>query len=663
MSGPAYQELLSKFNSAEKEVKEIKNEIERLKRGEVGVEEDEFGEELTSMMADNKRLKYQAEHLQRNIAEEAKSQKYCPDILKLVTNLFDEAISSAFPGVCKNHVVVVTPSTQEKYGDYQCNSAMTLTKLLTTATTKSNPRQVASSIVEHIPANELIQKTEIAGAGFINVFLSHAYVCEVVRMGVVEGVKPSPPFPCKRVVIDFSSPNIAKEMHVGHLRSTIIGESISRLFTFLGHTTIKLNHLGDWGTQFGMLITHLVDKFPNYLHQCPPIGDLQAFYKESKARFDADDDFKKRAYAAVVKLQSYDDDTTKAWNMICDASKQEFSKIYKRFKIEGLMDRGESFYQTLMEKVVEELAGKGMLVEDEGRKILWPKGCSIPLTIVKSDGGFTYDTSDMTALKHRLEVEKADEILYVIDAGQSTHIQGFFQGGVDAGWYDPKKVRVAHIGFGVVLGEDRKKFKTRSGDTVRLVDLLDEGVKRADDKLRTKGRHEILSEEELRLAKEAVAYGCIKYADLSHCRTNDYVFSFDKMLDDKGNTAVYLQYAYMRIRSINRLISITRDQLINHGTPTFGHEKEWKLAKLLCRFTEVLNRCVVDFYIHTLCDYLYEVATTFTEFYDVCYVVEKDRNTGAVIKVDMNRLMLCEMTSEVLKQGFSILGIDTVEKM
>lgn len=347
----------------------------------------------------------------------------------------------------------------------------------------------------------------------------------------------------ERIVVDFSSPNIAKEMHVGHLRSTIIGESICRILEFLNHDVLRINHLGDWGTQFGMLIAHLQDEFPNFKTESPPISDLQAFYKESKKLFDEDEAFKKRAYACVVQLQSGNPDYVAAWKLICEVSRQEFQKIYDRLNV-SIIDRGESFYNSRMHIVVKELKELNLLEEDEGRLIMWSseKQEGIPLTIVKSDGGYTYDTSDMATIKNRVQEEKGDRFIYVTDVGQYGHFVLIEACAKRAGILRSDQ-KLDHVGFGVVLGEDKKKFKTRSGDTIKLIDLLDEGLKRALDKLVEKGRDKVLTPEELKQAQEAVAYGCIKYADLSHNRINDYIFSFDKMLDDKGNTAVYLLYA------------------------------------------------------------------------------------------------------------------------
>uniref|UniRef100_A0A9J7XSC4 Arginine--tRNA ligase, cytoplasmic n=1 Tax=Cyprinus carpio carpio TaxID=630221 RepID=A0A9J7XSC4_CYPCA len=586
------------------------------------------------------------------------------NINQRLQQIFGEAINTAYPGL-ENPPLTVTPNQQAKFGDYQCNSAMAMAQVMKAKGQKISPREIAEKIVQNIPNNELIERTEIAGPGFINVHLKRMFVSKLLSSLLVNGVKPPSLKKKKKVVVDFSSPNIAKEMHVGHLRSTIIGDSMCRLFEFLGYEVLRLNHVGDWGTQFGMLIAHLQDKFPNYLSVSPPIGDLQAFYKESKKRFDEDEEFKRRAYQCVVKLQSKEPDFIKAWNLICDVSRNEFQKVYNCLDIR-IEERGESYYQDMMTAVIKEFEEKGLVQLDEGRKIVFAPGQSIPLTIVKSDGGYTYDTSDLAAIKNRIFDEKADIIIYVTDSGQAVHFQVVFAAAQLIGWYDPKVIRVEHAGFGVVLGEDKKKFKTRSGDTVRLMDLLEEGLKRSMDKLKEKGRDKVLTPEDLVKAQRAVAFGCIKYADLSHNRINDYVFSFDKMLDDRGNTAAYLLYAFTRIRSIARLANIQEATLRTAVETTevlLDHEKEWKLGKCILRFPEILQKITDDLLLHTLCDYLYELATTFTEFYDSCYCVEKDRQTGEVVKINMCRMLLCEATAAVMAKGFDILGINPVERM
>ncbi|XP_023931228.1 arginine--tRNA ligase, cytoplasmic isoform X2 [Lingula anatina] len=659
-------EFLARAEKAEKEIASLESEIASLKDPERLIAEDSVTPELDKLRTENAKLKFQIVHLRRNIAaEKSKSSNNMLSIASILQDIFKQAINQAYPDLA-NPPLVVTVSTNEKFGDYQCNSAMGIAQILKSQGQKASPRDIAQAIVGKLPENELIDKTEIAGPGFINVHLKKDFISVQLRDLLGKGVRPPVIAAKKRVVVDFSSPNIAKEMHVGHLRSTIIGESICRLCEFLEHDVLRLNHIGDWGTQFGMLIAHLKDKFPNYLTVSPPIGDLQAFYKESKVRFDNDEEFKKRAYAAVVSLQAHEPDSLKGWNLICDVSRMEFEKIYQRLDV-SIVERGESFYQDLMSEVVKELDAKGLTEIDDGRKIMFVPDSSIPLTLVKSDGGYTYDTSDMAAVKHRLFVEKGDWLIYVVDAGQGTHFQTVFSAARKAGYYDPKLKRVEHVGFGVVLGEDRKKFKTRSGETVRLVDLLDEGLKRSEAKLKEKERDKVLTPEELKAAQEAVAYGCIKYADLSHNRTNDYVFSFDKMLDDKGNTAVYLLYAYMRIKSIARTAGVTPEQLKEASKSTeswkVDHPKEWKLAKCIVKFPEIILKVAEDLYMHTLCDYLYEMATTFTEFYDACYCVEKDKKTGEILKVNMNRLLLCEAAASIMAAGFNILGIKPVGRM
>uniref|UniRef100_G3WRU8 Arginine--tRNA ligase, cytoplasmic n=2 Tax=Sarcophilus harrisii TaxID=9305 RepID=G3WRU8_SARHA len=646
----------------EKEIKFLTAEIDRLKN--FGC--TEISPSLEQLREENSKLKYRLNVLQKSLqAERNRPTKSMININSRLQELFAYAIKVAYPDL-ENPPLIVTPSQQPKFGDYQCNSAMGLTKmLLKIKEEKINPRDIAENIARHLPDNEYIEKYEIAGPGFINVHLRKDFVSKQLTKLLINGVQPPALGERKKVVVDFSSPNIAKEMHVGHLRSTIIGESMSRLFEFVGYDVLRLNHVGDWGTQFGMLIAHLQDKFPDYLTVSPPIGDLQAFYKESKKRFDTEEEFKKRAYQCVVQLQSKTPDITKAWNLICDVSRQEFKKIYDALDI-SLIERGESFYQDRMTDIVREFEEKGFVQVDDGRKIVFVPECSIPLTIVKSDGGYTYDTSDLAAIKQRLMEEKADMIIYVVDSGQALHFQTIFAAAQMIGWYDPKVTRVSHAGFGVVLGEDKKKFKTRSGDTVRLIDLLEEGLKRSMDKLKEKERDKVLTLEELKAAQTSVAFGCIRYADLSHNRMNDYIFSFDKMLDDRGNTAAYLLYAFTRIRSIARLANIDEEMLQKAAKETkiiLDHEKEWKLGRCILRFPEILQKILDDLFLHTLCDYLYELATTFTEFYDSCYCVEKDRQTGEIVKVNMWRMLLCEATAAVMAKGFDILGIKPVQRM
>ncbi|XP_060792493.1 arginine--tRNA ligase, cytoplasmic [Neoarius graeffei] len=658
--GDPVAKYTDRLENQEKEIQALWAQVENLKK------ETEFSSPaLEELREENTRLKYRLNILRKSMQEEnSSSSKSMTNINQRLQEIFGHAISVAYPDL-ENPPLAVAPNQQPKFGDYQCNSAMAMSQMMKGKGLKVNPREIAEKISQNIPDNELIEKTEIAGPGFINVHLKKSFVSKLLTNLLLSGVQPPALDKKKKVVVDFSSPNIAKEMHVGHLRSTIIGDSMCRLFEYLGHDVLRLNHVGDWGTQFGMLIAHLQDKFPNYLSVSPPIGDLQAFYKESKKRFDEDEEFKKKAYQCVVRLQSKEPDFIKAWNLICDVSRKEFQKVYDCLGIR-IVERGESYYQDMMTEVVKEFEEKGLVELDEGRKIIFAPGQAVPLTVVKSDGGYTYDTSDLAALHQRLFDEKADIIIYVTDSGQAMHFQVVFAAARMIGWYDSKVTRVEHAGFGVVLGEDKKKFKTRSGDTVRLMDLLEEGLKRSMDKLKEKERDQVLTSEELIQAQRAVAFGCIKYADLSHNRINDYVFSFDKMLDDRGNTAAYLLYAFTRIRSIARLANI-KEAALHKAAETceisLEHEKEWKLGKCILRFPEILQKILDDLLLHTLCDYLYELATTFTEFYDSCYCVEKDRQTGEVVKVNMWRMLLCEATAAVMAKGFDILGLTPVQRM
>ncbi|XP_047345996.1 arginine--tRNA ligase, cytoplasmic [Vespa velutina] len=679
MSGLNIDAFNKRATEAEEQIEVLKKEIECLRESitNQNVQKCDISkEEYTNLQQENLKLKYRINILKKAI--ETKRSKPQTQIMSVLTdtsvsngisileilfNLFQNAIAAAYPNLVDPPIVIAV-SSNAKFGDYEFSSSMQIVRLLNTSGIKTNPKEVANNILAEVQLSPLIEKLEIAGPGYINVFLKREFAQQVLKTIIKAGTVFPPYMDKKKIVVDFSSPNIAKEMHVGHLRSTIIGDSICRLLEYLGHNVLRINHVGDWGTQFGMLIAHLQDKFPDYLTVSPPIADLQNFYKESKTRFDADEEFKKRAYNCVVKLQSFDTDISKAWRLICDISRKEFEKLYARLDIK-IIERGESFYQKKMEELVRELESQNFLEEDMGRKILWGEDHSgIPFTIVKSDGGFTYDTSDMACIKHRVQDEKADWIIYVTDSGQSVHFQTLLKCAKRVGIL-PLNVRVDHVGFGVVLGEDKKKFKTRSGDTVKLLDLLDEGVNRSLQKLQEKGRDKELTEEELKAAQESIAYSCIKYADLCHNRNHEYVFSFDKMLDDKGNSAVYLLYALTRIRSIARNANISQKQLkevVEEIPISLNHEKEWKLAKVLLKFPDILLKITKDLHLHQLCEYCYDISTSFSEFYDNCYCVVKNQ-AGEIIEVNMSRILLTEATAIIMEQCFFILGIKPLTRM
>ncbi|KAH7954186.1 hypothetical protein HPB49_016258 [Dermacentor silvarum] len=403
--------------------------------------------ELAALRAENAKLKYRLQILKRSVEEEeAKGRNFMECPRDSLLKLFVHAVQTAFPDV-QEPLVPVLPSTNEKFGDYQCNAAMPLSQALKKAGKPMPPMEVAKRILAELPMSDMIGETTLAPPGFINVTLNPVYIASSVRRILTAGVlPPRQTGPKKRVIVDFSSPNIAKQMHVGHLRQPQSKATHVPQVAKLRDASACVN--------FGGSGSMLCDRFPDYLVHSPPIGDLQAFYKESKVRFDSDEEFKKRAYACVVKLQSHDQDMMSAWKLICDVSRQEFQTIYERLDA-TLIERGESFYHDMMGEVVKDLEERGFLEEDDGRKVMFAENMPVPLTIVKSDGGYTYDTSDMAALRHRVQQEKADWIIYVVDAGQAQHFNTVFACGQRAGYVDTSKVRLDHCCFGVVLGEDK----------------------------------------------------------------------------------------------------------------------------------------------------------------------------------------------------------------
>jgi arginyl-tRNA synthetase len=469
----------------------------------------------------------------------------------------------------------------------------------------------------------------------------------------------------QKVIVDFSSPNIAKEMHVGHLRSTIIGDSIARVLELVGHDVLRLNHVGDWGTQFGMLITHLRTACPEALTGSGQvdIGDLVAFYKQAKQRFDEDEEFKARSREAVVELQSGDESARQAWQVLCDQSRQEFQKIYDRLDI-NVTERGESFYNLLLSDVVADLKTQGLLVEDQGAQVVFLDGFTNkagdpqPLIIQKSNGGFNYATTDLAAIRYRTQQDGAERILYVVDAGQANHFNQVFQVAGKAGWV-PETVELSHVPFGLVQGEDGKKFKTRSGETVRLKDLLDEAVSRArtdlENRIAAEERQE--SDEFIQSVAETVGLGAVKYADLSQNRTSNYIFSYDKMLALQGNTAPYLLYAYVRVQGISRKGGIDWQNLGADAAIHLEDESEFALAKHILQLDEVIAEVAQDLYPNRLCQYLFELSQKFNQFYDRCSVLQAEERQRT------SRLMLCDLTARTLQLGLSLLGIQVLERM
>lgn len=574
---------------------------------------------------------------------------------------FTQALIAAFGSDFQGIDPMVVPASNPKFGDYQCNISLSLSKQL-----GQQPRAIAQKLLEHLDVEGICQTPTIAGPGFINLTVEPAYLEAQIselqnnpRLGI-ELVKTQ-----QRVIVDFSAPNIAKEMHVGHLRSTIIGDSIARILEFQGHDVLRLNHVGDWGTQFGMLIYYLREVYPTALTTADAldIGDLVSFYKQAKKRFDEDEVFKEAARQEVVKLQGGAEESRKAWQLLCEQSRKEFQIIYDLLDIR-LTERGESFYNPLLPTVVQDLKDLGLLEENEGAKCVFVEGFTnksgepLPLIIQKSDGGYNYATTDLAAIRYRIQKEGVQKIIYVTDAGQANHFAQIFQVARRAGWLTDE-IEVVHVPFGLVQGEDGKKLKTRAGETVRLRDLLDEAIARfrADLEARLKKDEREETEEFKSDVAKTVGISAVKYADLSQNRTSNYIFSFDKMLALQGNTAPYMLYAYVRIRGISRKGEIDFEQLAAKAQVLLKEETELVLAKHLLQLNEVLHAVEQDLLPNRLCQYLFELSQKFNQFYDQCPVLKAEE------PLRTSRLVLCDLTAQTLKLGLSLLGISVLERM
>jgi arginyl-tRNA synthetase len=550
----------------------------------------------------------------------------------------------------------ITPSTQPQFGHYQCNSALKIAKAL-----KTSPRDIAEQLAKQLVSQSLFSKVEVAGPGFINLTINAKVLSEEVSQMVQDERLGVPlPTPVQKVIVEFSSPNVAKELHVGHLRSTIIGDSLARLLEFLGHDVLRLNHVGDWGTQFGMLIAFLKEEQPEVMsgEEKTDLLHLMQWYRTSKERFDADADFKHRAQIQVVKLQTGDAEALKAWKLICDISRKGYQEIYDILDVH-LIERAESYYNPMLPKVVADLEKKGLVQVSEGAKCIFmdgflsKEGNPLPLIIQKSDGGYNYATTDMAAIKQRIEEEGADRIILVIGAEQSLHLKMIMQAAEKAGYLDPHKQEVNHVAFGVVLNQEGKKFKTRSGETEKLIDLLMEAVLQAK-KIITR-RLPDATEKELDNLSKVIGIDAVKYADLSCHRIKDYVFSYERMLKFEGNTAVFLLYSYVRVQGIKRKVNKDIEALIDKASIALEHPSEIDLGLHLRRFGEVLESVARDLLPHRLCDYLYGVAEKFNAFFRDCRVEGSEQEDS--------RLLLCELTAQILAKGFNLLGLRTVDRM
>ena len=539
--------------------------------------------------------------------------------------------------------------------DYQANGVMGLAK-----TIGRPPREVAEELLGQLDLDDLAE-VEIAGPGFLNITLTPAFLARQLndlvadaRLGIAAAEAP------RTVVIDYSAPNVAKEMHVGHLRSTVIGDALARSNRFLGNRVIARNHVGDWGTPFGMLIEHLIDLGEDAAVQTLSMGDLDTFYRAARTKFDADEHFKERSRARVVLLQGGDDETRRLWRLLVSQSIAYFQEVYEKLDVlltpEDVV--GESFYNPMLDDVVTDLAAAGILEESDGAQVVFLPGFSnrdgepLPLIVQKSDEGFGYAATDLAAVRDRVSVLGAHEILYVVGAPQAQHFDMVWAAARAAGWL-PDSVRIEHVAFGNVLGPDRKMFKTRSGTTVKLVGLIDEATERALAQLNAR-ESDMSDEERQRLALD-LARAALKYADLSTERQKDYVFDIDRMIAFEGDTGPYLAYAHARIRSIFRRL----------GETYVAHEVNWSLGDSAARqlalgllaFPEALEVMTKTLQPHRLCTYLFDLAQRFTSFYEACPVLsaEGDRRD--------ERLALCDLSARTLSLGLSLLGINAPERM
>jgi len=574
--------------------------------------------------------------------------------MSLIRSLLEARLQPAFDRVEPGTDPQVRPS---EHADFQANGALSLARRV-----GRDPRQLAAEIATDASLEDICRAVEVSGPGFINLTLAESFVvgelaamADDARLGVERTAEP------RTVVVDYSGPNVAKEMHVGHLRSTIIGDSLCRVLDFLGHDVVRENHIGDWGTPFGMLIEHLIDVGENEAVHELSVGDLDTFYRQARSSFDGDDTFRERARRRVVLLQSGDEDTLRLWRLLVAQSVRYFDEVYGKLDVLLTDDDivGESFYNPLLPAVVTDLADMGLLVESEGALCVFPEGFvnrhgqPLPLIVQKSDEGFGYAATDLAAIRDRIDRIGSRLILYVVGAPQAQHLEMCFAVARAAGWLRPDAGAV-HVSFGSVLGTDRKMFRSRTGETVKLTDLLDEAVQRADAAL---AERDPGSDAPRRAGvAHAVGVGAVKFADLSTDRGRDYVFDWDRMLAFEGDTGPYLQYAHARIKSIFRRAGEYLDAA--RGEPVVGHGAERALGLALLGYGEAVEDTVHSWSPSRLCGYLFALATAFTTFYETCPVLQ-----AADPDTRRSRLLLCALTARVLEHGLGLLGITAPEQM
>ncbi|EML5900841.1 arginine--tRNA ligase [Citrobacter freundii] len=562
-------------------------------------------------------------------------------------------IAAGAPADCEPQV---RQSAKVQFGDYQANGMMAVAKKLGMA-----PRQLAEQVLTHLDLNGIASKVEIAGPGFINIFLDSAFLAQHVqqalasdRLGVTQPTK-------QTVVVDYSAPNVAKEMHVGHLRSTIIGDAAVRTLEFLGHKVIRANHVGDWGTQFGMLIAWLEKQQQENAGEMA-LADLEGFYRDAKKHYDEDEAFAERARSYVVKLQGGDEYFREMWRKLVDITMSQNQLTYDRLNVTLTRDdvMGESLYNPMLPGIVADLKAKGLAVESEGATVVFldeyknKEGEPMGVIIQKKDGGYLYTTTDIACAKYRYETLHADRVLYYIDSRQHQHLMQAWTIVRKAG-YVPDSVPLEHHMFGMMLGKDGKPFKTRAGGTVKLADLLDEALERARRLVAEKNPD--MPADELEKLANAVGIGAVKYADLSKNRTTDYIFDWDNMLAFEGNTAPYMQYAYTRVLSVFRKADIDESALAN-AQVIINEDREAQLAARLLQFEETLTVVAREGTPHVMCAYLYDVAGLFSGFYEHCPILSAENE-----EIRNSRLKLAQLTAKTLKLGLDTLGIETVERM
>lgn len=562
-------------------------------------------------------------------------------------------IAAGAPADCEPQV---RQSAKVQFGDYQANGMMAVAKKLGIA-----PRQLAEQVLTHLDLSGIASKVEIAGPGFINIFLEPAFLAEQVqqalasdRLGVSQPTR-------QTIVVDYSAPNVAKEMHVGHLRSTIIGDAAVRTLEFLGHHVIRANHVGDWGTQFGMLIAWL-EKQQQENAGDMALADLEGFYRDAKKHYDEDEAFAERARNYVVKLQSGDTYFREMWRKLVDITMTQNQITYDRLNVTLTRDdvMGESLYNPMLPGIVADLKAKGLAVESEGATVVFldefknKEGDPMGVIIQKKDGGYLYTTTDIACAKYRYETLHADRVLYYIDSRQHQHLMQAWTIVRKAG-YVPDSVPLEHHMFGMMLGKDGKPFKTRAGGTVKLADLLDEALERARRLVAEKNPD--MPADELEKLANAVGIGAVKYADLSKNRTTDYIFDWDNMLAFEGNTAPYMQYAYTRVLSVFRKADID-EQALASAPVIISEDREAQLAARLLQFEETLTVVAREGTPHVMCAYLYDVAGLFSGFYEHCPILSAENDA-----IRNSRLKLAQLTAKTLKLGLDTLGIETVERM